>query len=108
MFDIKDIRRGSPCFISKEEGESKVNTTYADDDARAANDLAGLALTVDLAETNHFAELLGIRNLDEVDVVLLAKSFNELDVAGLIAAFSKNAELSLTPAEVKGKESKTS
>ena len=53
-----------------------------DDDARAADDLAGVALAVDLSEAGPGAEDLGVRDLDQVDLVLGAESLDELDVLG--------------------------
>lgn len=80
----------------------RVLAVVCDDDARAAHDLAGLALTVDLLQrcqirqirpaamqrlwthgkTGPLAKDLGVRDLDELDVVLGAKSLNELEVLG--------------------------
>ena len=57
-----------------------LNTVVFDNDARAADDLAGVALTVDLAETGPGAEDLRVSDLDEVALVLRAESFDELDV----------------------------
>jgi hypothetical protein len=57
-------------------------TVVLDHDARAANDLARLALGVDLAQTSPLAELLGAGNRDEVDVVLLAQRLHELGGEG--------------------------
>lgn len=57
-----------------------LGTVVGDDDARAADDLAGLAVAVDLRETSPLAEDLGVRDLDELDVVLGAEGLNELRV----------------------------
>lgn len=59
-----------------------LGTVVGDDDARAADDLAGLALTVDLGETGPLAKDLGVRDLDELDVVLGAEGLDELRVLG--------------------------
>lgn len=69
----------------------------ADDDARAADDLPGVALAVDLAETDPLAELLGVLNLDQVDVVLSAESLDELGVVGFVARLGEDAEVGLLP-----------
>jgi hypothetical protein len=45
----------------------------ADDDARAAHDLHGLAIGVVLAQTSPLAEDLAIIDVDERDVVLLQR-----------------------------------
>ena len=72
-----------------------LDTVVLDDDARAADDLAGVALAVDLAETGPGAEDLRVTNLDEVDLVLRAKSLDELDVLGLCASLDEHAEVGL-------------
>lgn len=71
-------------------------TEVLDNDARASNNLAGVTLTVDLAETGPFTELLSIGDLDQVDVVLSAKSLNELDVLLLSAGLNEDSKVSLT------------
>ena len=76
-----------------------LGTVVLDDDARAADDLAGVALTVDLAETSPGTEQLGVGDLDEVDLVLSAESLNELDVLGLRARLDEDAKVSLTLVE---------
>jgi hypothetical protein len=77
----------------------RVLAVVGDDNARAADDLAGLALTVNLlrgcqrrptakrrvwthGKTGPLAEDLGVRDLDELDVVLGAESLDELEVLG--------------------------
>lgn len=76
-----------------------LGTVVGDDDTRAADDLAGLALTVDLGETGPLAEDLGVRDLDELDVVLGAESLNELRVLGLGDGLDENTEVSLALVE---------
>ena len=70
-----------------------------DNDAGAADDLAGVSLTVDLAETSPGAEDLGVSDLDEVDLVLGAEGLNELDVLGLSAGLNENAKMGLALVE---------
>jgi len=70
-------------------------TPVLDDDARAVDDLAGVTLTVNLAETGPLAELLAIRDLDERDLVLAAKGNDELLVGLLLACLVENAHVSL-------------
>lgn len=73
----------------KEDLESgRVLTVVGDDNARAANDLSGLALTVDLGETGPLTKDLGVRDLDELDTVLSAESLDELEVLGFNAKVS--------------------
>ena len=75
-------------------------TVVGDDDAGAANDLSGLALSVDFlalfsilvsrpkprrathGETGPLSEDLGVRDFDELDVVLGTESLDELEVLG--------------------------
>ena len=74
-------------------------TVVLDDDAGAADDLTGVALTVDLAETGPGAEGLGVRDLEQVDLVLVAESLDELEVLGLVAGLDKNAKVGLAAVE---------
>ena len=76
-----------------------VSTVVLDDDARAANDLAGVTLLVDLAETSPGAEDLGVTDLDEVDLVLGTESLDELDVLCLRAGLDEDAKVGLTLVE---------
>ena len=72
-----------------------LNTVVLDDDARAADDLARVALTVDLAETGPGAEHLRVSDLDQVDLVLRAEGLDELDVLGLSARLEEDAQVRL-------------
>ena len=76
-----------------------LDTVVLDDDARAADDLAGVALTVDLAEAGPGTEDLGVTDLDEVDLVLGTEGLNQLDVLGLSAGLDEDAEVGLTLVE---------
>ena len=80
----------------------RLDTVVLDDDARAAYDLAGVALAVDLAEAGPGTEDLGVTNLDEVDLVLGTESLNELDVLGLSAGLDEDTEVSLALVESLG------
>lgn len=71
-------------------------TKVLDNDAGAGNNLTGVTLTVDLAETGPLTELLSIGDLDQVDVVLSAKSLDKLDVLLLSAGLNKDSKMSLT------------
>jgi hypothetical protein len=68
----------------------------SDGDTRAANDLTGVTFTVNLAETGPFTKLLGIRDLDQVNVVFGTQGFNQLDVFTFSARFAENGQMSLT------------
>jgi hypothetical protein len=63
--------------------------------AGAADDLAGVALTVNLAKPSPGTEHLGVSDLDQVDLVFGTESFNELEVFGLRASLDEYAEVSL-------------
>jgi hypothetical protein len=69
----------------------RLDTVLLDDDAAAPNDLSGVALTVDLAETGPGAEDLGVSDLDEVDFVLSAERLDEFDVLGFGAGLDEHA-----------------
>lgn len=78
---------------------TRLLTVVLDDDARASDDLSWGAISVDLAETSPGAESLGVGHLDEVDLVLVAESLDELDVLGLGAGLVQDAEMGLSPVE---------
>lgn len=83
---------------------SRVLTPVLDDDARAANDLAGVALTVELAETGPLAELLGVRDLDERDLLigLVAEGLNKTDVRLLSDRVAEDSHVSVARRESLG------
>ena len=89
-----------------------LDTVVLDDNAGAADDLARVALTVDLAKTGPGTEHLGVTDLynscqsepymilesthlDQVDLVLGTESFNQLDVLGLSAGLDQNGKMCL-------------
>lgn len=72
-----------------------LDTILLDNDTAASDDLSGVALTVDLAETGPGAEDLGVSDLDKVDLVLSAESLDELDVLGLCAGLDEDAQMGL-------------
>lgn len=74
----------------------RLNTVVFDDNAAAANDLARVTLTIDLAQTSPGTKDLGVSDLDQVNLVLGAESFNEFDVFGLGASLNENAKVGLT------------
>ena len=86
--------------IEKNVQPLTLNSIFLDDNARATDDLAGVTLTVNLAETGPGAKNLRVSNLDEVDFVLGAESLNKLEVLSLCAAFDEDAKMGL--ALVKG------
>merc|ERR1719379_1257973 len=70
-----------------------------DADARRADDLAGIAVLVNLAETRPLAELLIVAYLDERHSVLRAERLHELLVRGLGAVLREEADLRLLRVE---------
>lgn len=66
-----------------------------DDYAGAPDDLAGVALPVDLAQSRPRAEDLAISDLDQVDLVLSTEGLDELDVLGFRASLDEHAEMGL-------------
>ena len=79
----KDSRLPVLEVVEEDVETLRLDTVVLDDDARAADDLAGVALTVDLAETSPGTKDLGVTDLDEVDLVLGTESLDELDVLSL-------------------------
>jgi len=84
-----------------------ISTEIFDDDAATANNLAGVTLTIDLAETSPSAKNLGVSNLDQVGAVFGAKGLDEFDVFSLSASLDENTEVSLSLVEGLGTLTKT-
>jgi hypothetical protein len=74
-------------------------TPIADNHAAAVDDLAGIPLTIQHAESSPFAEHLSIRHLDERDFVFGAQSNDELLVGFLLTSFVQNAHVGLSAVE---------
>jgi len=74
-------------------------TVVGDADARAGNDLAGVTLGIDLAETSPLTELGVVWDLHDVDAVLSAESLDELLVGWLGAVVSEHTEVNATLVE---------
>lgn len=77
----------------------RVSTPVADHGARATDDLTSVAFGVKLAQTNPLAKLLGVLNLEQVDLALLAECLNQTKEGGLIAVGGQNAQVGLTTVE---------
>lgn len=71
--------------------------TYCDNNTGAANNLAGLPFPVNLAETSPFTQLLVRIQLEELDLMLLAKGFHKLGVSWLITVVGQKAQVRLAP-----------
>ena len=79
---LETLRSSALEVVQEDVQTLRLLTVVLDDDTRAPDDLAGVTLTVDLGESGPLAEDLGVRDLDQVDVVLGAKSLDELQVLG--------------------------
>jgi len=85
----------------------RLDTVLLYNNAAASNDLSGVTLTIDLAETSPGAENFGVSDFDEVDFVLSAERFDELDVFGLRAGFDEDAEMGMALVQSLGALTKT-
>lgn len=84
-----------------------VSTEILNDNTAAANDLAGVTLTIDFAETSPGTKNFGISDLDQVGTMLRAKGLNKLDVFSLSASLDQNTEVGFTLIEGLGALTKT-
>jgi len=74
-------------------------TPVLDDDARAVDDLAGVAFAVDLAQPSPLAQLLPIRHLDQRNLVLAAQRHDQLLVRLLLTRLIEHAHVGLATIE---------
>ena len=79
-----------------------LRTVVLDDDARAANDLTGVTLLVDLAKTSPLTENLRVADLDQVDLVFGTEGLNQLDVFGLGTSLDEDTQVRLALIESLG------
>ena len=79
--------------LKKHVERLRLLTELGDDGARAADDLGGLALLVDLAKAAPLTELLAGVDHDEVDAALLAERADELGVLRIVAVLREAAQL---------------
>lgn len=96
-------------MLEKSLALGRVLTPLGDDSDTAGNNLTGVTITVELGETNPLTELLGVRDLDQGDLLLglLAESLNELDVRLLVNGLGENAEEGLSGRESLGSLTET-
>lgn len=59
-------------------------------DAGAANNLSGIPVAVNLAETNPGSKLLCVRDFDKVDFMFGAEGLDEFDILRFRASFDKD------------------
>ena len=79
-----------------------LGTIVLDDDTRAANNLTGVTLLVDLAETSPLTKNLRVTNLNQVDLVFGTESLNQFDVLGLVTGLDEDTQMSLALVESLG------
>ena len=84
-----------------------LGTIIFDNDTRAADDLAGVTLLVDLAETSPLTENLRVADLNQVDLVFGTEGLNQLDVLGFGTGLDKDAQVSLSLVESLGSFTET-
>lgn len=70
-------------------------TEVTDDDAVAADDFLGNSVLVNLAKANPLTEFVGIRDLQELDLVLGTEGLDETKVLLLLAGLGENTEMGL-------------
>jgi len=63
-----------------------------DNCSRAADNLAGNALLVELAEADPLAQELALRDADEGDAALCTERFNKLHIGSLVAVLCQKTE----------------
>ena len=81
--------------LGQEELEGlRALTEVADGDARALERLLGIASAVELLKTGPLGKNLALLDGDNVDVVLLAQSLDQLLVARIVAVLGKDAKVS--------------
>ena len=68
----------------------------ADNNRRGLDNLPGVSVLVDLAETSHLTELLLVGNQDKGDTLLLSEGLDELLVGGLIAVLGQEDQLGVS------------
>ena len=86
-------------IIQKDVHALALDAVVFDNNARASDNLSWVALTIDLAQASPSTEDLGVSDLDQVDLVLSTKSFDELDVLCLGASLNQDAKMGLTSIE---------
>jgi hypothetical protein len=74
----------------------RFNTILFNNNTAATNDFAGVALTVNLAETSPGTKDLGVSDFDQVDLVLRTKGLDKFDILGLRASLDEDAKVGLT------------
>ena len=81
----------------------RVNTPVLHNNTRAANNLPGLSLLVNLAESSPFTQFLVVVHFHQGDVVLIAERLDQLFVQGFTAVVRQDTQQSLTPGWIRGR-----
>lgn len=77
-------------------------------DTRASNNLPWVSFPVNLAKASPGTKSLGVRNLEQINLVLVAESLDELDVLLLGAGLNENTQVGLPSVQSLGALSETS
>jgi len=72
-----------------------LGTIVLDNDTRAADNLTGVTLFVDLAKTGPLTENLRVTDLDQVDFVFGTEGLNQLEVLGFATGLNEDTQVSL-------------
>lgn len=93
-----------------EEGQRSgvLITEVGDNNRRSTNDLSGVSVLVNLAETSPLTELLLVGDHDEGNSLLLGQSLDELLVCWLVAALRQEDQLGVSGLESLGDLMETS
>lgn len=96
--------------VEQELSSLGVLTPVGDDNTRSTNNLSGVTLSVELAQTSPLTELLGIGDLDKGDLLLglVAESLDELEVRLVGDGVTEHTELGLSSRQSLGALSQTS
>ncbi len=81
-FDFADLTALE--VLQKSVQTLRLLSVILDDDTTASDDFSRVTFPVDLGETGPGTQDFGVRDFDEVDVVLGTKSFDEFDVFGCL------------------------
>lgn len=72
------------------------HTILLNDNTSAADDLSGIALSINLTQSSPSSKQFCVGNFNEIDFVFSAEGFNEFDVFGLSTGLNEDAQMRLT------------
>lgn len=96
--DVYSVPYAHAC-TPREVSLSKKDRTNLDSHTAAADNFAGLALLVNLAQASPFTKLLVVIDSHQLDAVLCTQSLYKFDVHRLITVVGQHTQVSLAPAE---------